>query len=109
MPCHMPRRFRSLLSAVLKMFFACKSDANYSKYCVPEIDKLLDEQSAEIDPVKRKALVWEIERKLVQDVARPIIFHGKQATCWHRHVKGFVQHENSISNNWRFDQIWLDK
>lgn len=95
--------------AVLKMFFACKSDANYSKYCAPEIDKLLDQQSAEIDPVKRKSLVWEIERKLVEDVARPIIFHGKQATCWHPHVKGFVQHENSIYNNWRFDQIWLDK
>jgi hypothetical protein len=25
------------------------------------------------------------------------------------HVKGHVQHENSIYNNWRFDDVWLDQ
>ena len=95
--------------AMLKMLFACKSDANYTKYCNPEIDKLLDEQSQEKDFVKRRALVWDIERKLVADVARPIIFHGRQGTCWHPHVKGVVLHENSIYNNWRFDKVWLDR
>ena len=95
--------------AVLKMFFACKSDANYSKYCNAEVDKLLDQQSQELDFEKRRALVWDIERKLVADVARPIIFHGRQGTCWHPHVKGVVLHENSIYNGWRFDKVWLDK
>ena len=91
------------------MGFACKSEANFSKYCNPEIDKLLDQQSQEPDLAKRKAIVWKIERILVEDVARPIIFHGKQATCWHPHFKGHVQHENSIYNNWRFEHVWLDK
>ena len=94
---------------VLKMGFACKSDANFSKYCNPEIDRLLDLQSQEGDPVKRKAIVWDIERTLVRDVARPIIFHGIAATCWHPHIKGYVQHENSIYNNSRFEHVWLDK
>jgi peptide/nickel transport system substrate-binding protein len=94
---------------VLKMGFACKSEANFSKYCNPEVDKLLDLQSQEPDLAKRKAIVWTIERILVEDVARPIIFHGKQATCWHPHFKGHVQHENSIYNNWRFEHVWLDK
>jgi len=94
---------------VLKMGFACKSEANFSKYCNPEVDKLLDLQSQEPDLGKRKAIVWAIERILVEDVARPIIFHGKQATCWHPHFKGHVQHENSIYNNWRFEHVWLDK
>ena len=35
---------------VLKMGFQCNSDANFSKYCNPEIDKLLDQQSQETDP-----------------------------------------------------------
>lgn len=95
--------------AVLKMFFACKSDANYSKYCNADIDRLLDQQSQETDPVKRKAMVWDIERRLITDVARPILYHGQQGTCWHPHLKGFVQHDNSIYNNWRFSHVWLER
>jgi peptide/nickel transport system substrate-binding protein len=94
---------------VLKMGFKCGSPANFSKYCNPEVDKLLDQQSQEQDPAKRKEIVWQIEKMLVEDVVRPIIFHGNQATCWHPHVKGHVQPENSIYNSWRFDQVWLDK
>jgi peptide/nickel transport system substrate-binding protein len=94
---------------VLKMGFACKSEANFSQYCNPQIDRLLDLQSQETDLAKRKQLVWQIERTLVEDVARPIIYHGKSATCWHPHFKGHVQHENSIYNNWRFEHVWLDK
>jgi peptide/nickel transport system substrate-binding protein len=94
---------------VLKMGFACRSEANFSQYCNPEVDQLLDQQSREPDVAKRKATVWKIERILVEDVARPIIFHGIGATCWHPHFKGHVQHENSIYNNWRFEHVWLDK
>ena len=53
--------------------------------------------------------MWEVERKLAEDVARPIIFHERAATCWQPHVKGFVLHQNSIYNNWRFEDVWLDK
>ena len=94
---------------VLKMGFQCNSPANFSKYCNPEVDELLDLQSQESDPIKRKQIVWNIERILVEDVARPIVFHGNAATCWHPEVKGHVQPENSIYNSWRFDQVWLDK
>ena len=44
---------------VLKMGFACKSEANFSQYCNPEVDKLLDQQSQEPDLAKRKATVVE--------------------------------------------------
>ena len=54
-------------------------------------------------------IVWEVERILVEDGARPIIFHGSAATCWHPHLKNFVLHQNSIYNNWRFESAWLDK
>jgi peptide/nickel transport system substrate-binding protein len=94
---------------VLKMGFLCKSPANFSKYCNPQVDELLEKQSQEADAVKRKAIVWDIEKILVEDGARPIIFHGNQATCWHPHLKDHVQPENSIYNSWRFDQVWLDK
>jgi hypothetical protein len=25
------------------------------------------------------------------------------------YVKGFVLHKNSVYNNWRFDDLWLDR
>ena len=32
----------------------------------------------------------QIEKLLNEDVARPIIYHDRAATCWQPHVKGFV-------------------
>jgi peptide/nickel transport system substrate-binding protein len=39
------------------------------------VDTLIDRQSIEADTEKRKQLVWEIERRLAADGARPIIFY----------------------------------
>ena len=36
----------------------------------------------ETETDKRKQLVWEIERKLADDGARPIIFYSRFAYCW---------------------------
>ncbi len=89
--------------------FACASQNNFTKYCNPEVDKLLVEQSSERDLAKRKELVWRIERMLAEDVARPIISHGHAAQCRHPYVKNYVRHENSIYNNWRMDHVWFEK
>jgi peptide/nickel transport system substrate-binding protein len=89
--------------------YTCKSERNYTQYCNQEIDDLIFRQSKEVDLAKRRQLVWDVERKLALDVVRPIIFHNKRATCWHPHVKGVVLHHNSIYNNWRLEDVWLDK
>ena len=78
-------------------------------YCNPEIDKLVDQQSMESDQEKRKELVWEIERKLAEDVARPILYHNRSATCWQPYVKGYTPMVNSIYNGWRMEDVWLDR
>jgi peptide/nickel transport system substrate-binding protein len=89
--------------------FSCSSERNYTRYCNPDVDALIDRQSREPDPAKRRKLVWEIESKLADDVARPIILQYVTGLCWQPHVKGFVLHHNSIFNNWRFEELWLDK
>jgi len=89
--------------------YHCNSERNYTQYCNPEVDALIDKQSQEIDRDKRRDLVWEIERKLAEDLARPIIFHDRAATCWQSHVKGFVLHHNGTYSNWRLEDLWLDK
>ena len=89
--------------------YACGSERNATQYCNPEVDKLFDQQSMETDQEKRKRLVWDIDRKLQEDGARPIILHNRAATCWQPHVKGLTTMVNSIYNGWRFADVWLDK
>ncbi|MFL5265888.1 MAG: ABC transporter substrate-binding protein [Stellaceae bacterium] len=88
--------------------YVCTAERNYTGYCSPELDKLVDQQSAEPDKEKRKQLVWEIERRLAQDGARPVIFYPRQATCRHPQVKGMTMMVNSIYNGYRYEDLWLD-
>ncbi len=89
--------------------FSCKSERNYTGYCNPEIEKLFEVQSAEPDMEKRKKIVWEIDRKLLEDGARPIIMWNRAAICMQPYVKGYVPQVNSVYNGFRFEDVWLDK
>jgi len=89
--------------------YACGSARNYSGYCNKELDKKFDEQSAMSDQESRKKLVWEIDKKLQEDGARPIIFHTRNSTCMQPQVKGLTIMVNSIYNGWRMEDVWLDK
>jgi peptide/nickel transport system substrate-binding protein len=61
------------------------------------------------DQQKRKELVWEIEKKLAEDGARPMIFYAPAGNCHYPHVKGLTIMSNSIYNGWRMEDVWLDK
>ncbi len=89
--------------------YSCGSQRNYTGYCKPEMEELFAKQSMMTDQAARKKLVWEIDKKLQEDAARPMISHGKAAQCWQPHVKGFVTHVNSLYNNWRMEDVWMDK
>jgi peptide/nickel transport system substrate-binding protein len=89
--------------------FAAKSDRNYTNYSNPEIENLFDEQSQMTDYEARRKLVWEIDKKLQIDGARPVIVHDWGGTCWQPYVKGVNLAVNSIYNHWRFEDVWLDK
>ena len=89
--------------------FACGAERNYTGYCNRELEKEFDRQSMEADPEKRKHLVWEIDRKLQEDGARPMIYHNRAATCWYPRVKGLTLMVNSIYNGSRYEDLWLDR
>lgn len=89
--------------------YACGSESNYDGYCNRAIDKLFDAQSMERDQEKRKTMVWDIERRLAEDVARPVLYHNRSGTCWHPYVKGYSPMVNSIYNGNRMEDVWLDK
>ncbi len=89
--------------------YACGSERNYTHYCNKDIEKLFDAQSVETDLAKRKKMVWDIDKKLQEDVARPILFHARTGTCWKPFVKNMTIMNNSAYNGYRYDDVWLDK
>jgi len=94
---------------VLDLFYGCGSSLNWDGYCNPEVDKLIEQQSIEGDPGRRKQLLWTIERKLAEEGGRPIIFYNRGGTCWQPYVKGLTIMVNSLFNGNRMEDVWLDK
>jgi peptide/nickel transport system substrate-binding protein len=89
--------------------FGCGSERNYTHYCNKDLQKLFDQQSQETDVAKRKKLVWDIDKQLQEDVARPILYHGRTGTCWKPYVKNETIMTNSSYNGYRYEDLWLDK
>jgi len=87
----------------------CSSARNYPGYCNRDLDRKIDQQSMEPDFAKRRQLVWEIDHTLQKEMARPIIYHRRAATCWQPEVKGMTLMVNSQYNGWRMEDVWLDR
>ena len=89
--------------------YVCGAERNYTGYCNRELEQLFEKQSMEADQEKRKRLVWDIDKKLQEDGARPIVYHFRMATCWQPQLKGVTIMVNSQYNGWRMEDWWLDK
>jgi peptide/nickel transport system substrate-binding protein len=88
--------------------YACGSSRNYGAYCNEQVMRLIDQQSQEIDPAKRQALVGQIQRKLEEDAARPVMGWRVDRFAHHPHVKNLVPH-NVVYNCCRLQEAWLDR
>jgi peptide/nickel transport system substrate-binding protein len=89
--------------------YVCGADRNYTGYCDADTDRLIDRQSMEADPEKRRKLVWEVERRLAEDASRPVLLYSRFATCMQPRVKNLTTMTNSRFNGWRMEDVWLDE
>ncbi|HEY7454252.1 MAG TPA: ABC transporter substrate-binding protein [Thermoleophilaceae bacterium] len=88
--------------------YKCGTSRNYTDYCSEETDRLIELQSQELDRDRRQKLVWEIQRRLEADVARPMLgWRNEYFTQW-PHVKNLVPH-HSLYNYGRMQDVWLDR
>jgi peptide/nickel transport system substrate-binding protein len=88
--------------------YVCGSPRNYSLYCNPDLDRMVDAQSQTLDPVKRRRLVADIQKQVELDGARPILgWNIASFTMW-PYVKNFIPHQVQY-NFARFQEVWLDK
>ncbi len=58
-------------------FYGCKQPLNYSGYCKPEVDELLNRSRTTLDPAERRKLFEQIAAIVLKD--RPVIY------LFHRH------------------------
>ena len=89
--------------------YGCGSERNYTGYCNKELEALFVEQSSTADQEKRKHLVWEIDKRLQEDGARPIVYHTRLGTCRQPYVQGLTVMVNSQYNGWRMEDVWLNR
>jgi peptide/nickel transport system substrate-binding protein len=88
--------------------YKCGTSRNYTDYCSEQVDRLIDQQSQELDRDKRMKIVWEIQRRLEADVARPMLgWRNEYFTQW-PYVRNLVPH-HSLYNYGRMQDVWLDK
>ena len=88
--------------------YKCGSSRNYTDYCNEETDRLIDQQSQELDRIKRLRLVLDIQKRLEADVARPMLGWRKEYFAHYPHVKNLVPH-NALYNYGRMQDVWLDR
>jgi peptide/nickel transport system substrate-binding protein len=88
--------------------YKCGASRNYTDYCNEAMDRLIDQQSQELNRDKRLKLVAEIQRKLEAEVARPMLgWRNEYFTQW-PYVRNLTPH-NSLYNYARMQEVWLDK
>ena len=88
--------------------YACGSPRNYGDYCSEEVTRLIDQQSQEIDQKKRLALVWQLQKKLEEDAARPTMGWRTDRFAHYPYVKNLIPNQVTY-NCCRLQEVWLDK
>ncbi|WP_337269970.1 ABC transporter substrate-binding protein [Oryzifoliimicrobium ureilyticus] len=80
----------------IHQFLTCKGGLNDTKYCNPEVDKLLDEARASTDDAVRKQKYDAAAVILNEDL--PMIFIGHQSWIWamKKSVTGFVANPDGM-------------
>ncbi len=88
--------------------YACDSTRNYSGYCDQEVQRLIDQQSQELDQNARARTVLQIQRKLEDEAVRPTMAWRLDYFAHWPYVKQAIPHQNVI--NWaRMQEVWLDR
>ena len=94
--------------ALLYEQYKCGSLRNATDYCNPEVDRLIELQSQELDPKKRLTLVLQIQRQLEEDVGKPMLgWRNDYFAAWPS-VKNLVPHY-VIYTFGRMQEVWLDR
>lgn len=88
--------------------FLTGAGRNYVGYSDPDVDRLIAQQSVTLDRTKRKDIVLNINKILLDNVTLVFIHWPLQNWTWQSYVKGFAS-KSSLYSNYRQTTVWMDK
>ncbi|MFN8555920.1 MAG: ABC transporter substrate-binding protein, partial [Dehalococcoidia bacterium] len=88
--------------------FKTNAPRNYGKFSDADIDRLIDQQTVTLDRAKRKEIVLDIDKRLLDNVAVVFIQWPYQNWSWQSHVKQFST-KSGLYSNYRFINTDSDK
>ena len=88
--------------------FRCDAPSNFSDYCDSEFDNMYNVQLSELDEAKRQDLIWEMERKLFNDLPRIQVRWVAEGMAWWPWVKNFHDVDPAYYNNVTLEEVWME-
>ncbi|MEE8443526.1 MAG: ABC transporter substrate-binding protein, partial [Dehalococcoidia bacterium] len=88
-------------------YFITGASRNYFQYSNPVVDELFLEMSGELDPIKKRSLIREIEDILLEDV--PMAFTADAEMEWGTwsYIKGYKMPITKYMSSYTLDQVWI--
>lgn len=84
------------------------SNRNYIGVNDPDLNRLIEAQRAETDPVKRRELVRNVSKIIAERAYGFGLFSRIRYHAWHPHVKGHAPNANFGLRPWPA-VMWLDR
>jgi peptide/nickel transport system substrate-binding protein len=75
----------------LYIFHKCKAPQNYSNYCNPQVDKLLDDARMVADAARRKAIYADVTRMILEDNPKLYLYHRRVLIAHTTRLEGYRQ------------------
>jgi peptide/nickel transport system substrate-binding protein len=73
-----------------------------------QVDDLLAQLAATVDPVERKALSDELQLLLMKSYWRLPVYWEQEAVAFWPEVRGYFHHPQPSGAHTRFEQVWID-
>lgn len=82
---------------------------NYGKWSAPAFDRLADEQEATLDPAQRRALIFQMQNRSLDNAFTIPLLYRNSDTGALPYVKNYPKVPYSFSSRFRWEQVWLDR
>ena len=88
--------------------YLCDAPSNFSGYCDTEFEEMYTKQLSEQDEDERQNIVWEMERKLFNDLPHIQIRWVAEGMAWWPWVKNFYDVDPAYYNNVTLEEVWME-
>ena len=89
--------------------YLCDAPSNFSGYCDTEFEEMYTKQLSERDEDERQNIVWEMERKLFNDLPHIQIRWVAEGMAWWPWVKNFHDVDPAYYNNVTLEEVWMEE